>query len=140
MKTILLPLTLFTTLMISSHRVHSQCPPRIPLDQSLIPGQWQGACSSGGKFVEFSLELLQADDGLQAALDIPGFNEANSYSTVKVCGGRELHILHMTKNASYEFIGRPHNGKNMPGRVLIYENGELVSEEVFTLQKVKTNL
>ncbi len=140
MKKMILILGIILALCIAGKPVWSQCPTPVPLDKSSVSGAWQGAYSSEGQFLSFTLQLREVDGKLQASLNIPEVNAKNVVYKTRVCKGQELHLTHSTGNASIEFIGKPREGGSMSGKVLFRENGNVISQEVFTLKKLEKSL
>ena len=114
-----------------SHSALSQCKTPEPFDKKGAIGKWKGSYSSKGGLLLFSLEISEDQGDLVATVDIP--NTALDFK-VKVCKSQELHIKGKNGASTIEFIGKPKYGETMSGRILLSENGNLVSQEVFAVK------
>ncbi|MDX1630103.1 MAG: hypothetical protein R3345_15445, partial [Fulvivirga sp.] len=98
------------TLAWSTWSFAQSCPVPEPLDKSEALGTWDGAYSSEGKFLAFTLKISQEKGELKASLDIPEVGAKHVHYSINICDSEELHIKNVTINSTIEFIGRPENG------------------------------
>ncbi|MEQ8906879.1 hypothetical protein [Ekhidna sp.] len=127
--------TLAIALSVSTVVFGQSCPVPKALNQEETLGVWKGAYSLNGEFVNFTLRVSELNGVLRASVDVPKLLISKASYDIKICDSEELHIKNTSVSTSIEFIGRPNEKGTMSGRVIIKQNGEVASREVFTVKR-----